>query len=511
MRRLLIVLVGLSVMLLLMAAGQPEEEGEIADVDDHLIVANFDETQSMDPHAVEDTPSHWINNQIYDGLVRRTDDMGVEPALAEDWEFIDDRTVEFYLREDVTFHDGGEFTASDVKYTYQRLLDPDENWAGASRLSMVDYENIEVVDDYTVRIPTYEPFAAILTYLAHSSSLIISESAAEEHGDNFFENPVGTGPFMLDEWERGSAVHLRRFDDHWRGPAEVERLTFRAVPEDGNRTIELETGGVHVAQELPETDLHRLRDNENVELFEYEALRLNYLVFNSQMEPFDNQQVRQALHYAVDHEELAEVAFGDLGSPAQGFMNSSIFGFNPDVYMYPRDMERAEELLDEAGYGDGFEMTISINDDDERQTMAEILASQWRELGIDVSIEVMEWGAFLDYTAAGNHDFGMLAWLASTGDPHHALYSNAHSSNIGAANRAHIDNAEIDELLEQGQNEPDQDRRAEIYGEVQELLSDYAAWIPIADDREAVGIQSNVTGFRHSPSGYHMFHEVGLE
>lgn len=511
MKRLLIVPISIFAMVLLMAAGAPEEEGEVADLDNELIVANFDETQSMDPHAVEDTASHWINNQIYDGLVRRTDDMGVEPALAEAWEFVDDRTVEFYLREGVLFHNGEEFTASDVEFTYQRLLDPDESWAGASRLSMVDYENIEVVDDYTIRIPTYEPFAAILTYLAHSSSFIISEAGVEEHGSDFFSNPVGTGPFKLAEWDRGSAVHLERFDDHWRGPAELERLTFRAVPEDGNRTIELETGGVHVAQDIPTQDLDRLRDHDSVDLYEYEALRLNYLVLNSQMEPFDNQQVRQALHYATDHEELAEVAFGELGSPAQGFMNSAIFGFNPDVYMYPRDMERAAELLAEAGYEDGFEMTISINDDDERQTMAEILASQWAEIGIDVSIEVMEWGAFLDYTAAGNHDLGMLAWLASTGDPHHALYSNAHSGNIGAANRAYIDNSEIDELLELGQNEPDQDTRAEIYGEVQELLSDYAAWIPIADDREAVGVLSNVTNFQFSPSGYHMFHEVGIE
>ncbi len=493
---------------LLIAAGAPEEE--VVDTD-HLIVANFDETQSMDPHAVEDTASHWINNQIYDGLVRRTDDMGVEPALAESWEFIDDRTVEFYLREGVKFHNGDEFTAHDVKFTYQRLLDEDANFVGASRLAMVDAENIEVVDDYTVRIPTDEPFAAILTYLAHSSSFIISESAVEEYGDEFYANPVGTGPFQLLDWDRGSAVHLERFDDHWRGPAEVERLSFRAIPEGSSRTIELETGGVHVAQQIPETDLQRIDDNDNTVLHSYEALRLEYIVFNTQKAPFDDERVRRAISYAIDTEEIAEVAFGASGSPAQGVMNSSIWAFNPDVYMYDQDLDRARELLEEAGYGDGFEMTMAIDDNDERRTVAEILGSQFRDLGIDMSIEVYEWGAYLSMTAAGEHDMAQLAWLASTGDPHHALHPNYYSGNIGAANRSHTVVEELDELLERGVNEPDEAEREAIYREAQELIAEYAPIIPMVDDVESVGVRREVTNFNPSPSGYHLFGKVGIE
>ncbi len=503
---ILLAVVTLSAAILIGCA--PSEEAAVAE--SHLIVANFAETQTMDPRAVEDTASHWINNQIFDGLVRRTDDMGVEPALATDWSFVDERTIEFNLRQDVLFHNGVEFTAEDVKFTYETLLDRSLGFAGRSRLAMIDVENIEVIDDYTIRIPTNQPFAAVLTYLAHSSSLIVSKAAVEEHGADFGANPVGTGPFKLSRWDRGTAVHLERFDEHWRGPAQVEQLTFRGIPEGSSRTIEVETGGVHVAQQIPETDFNRLRESSSVELYEYAAMRLHYILFNTQAEPFNDVRVRQAISYALDIEELAEVAYGGAGTPARGYMNSSIWAFNPDVYMYPRNMDRARELLAEAGYSDGFRMTMTIDDSSPRQTIAEIMGSQLRELGIEIDIEIMEWGAYLQMTAGGEHDMAQLAWLASTGDPHHALHPNYFSGNIGAANRSYTELPELDELLLAGVREPDAARREQIYREAQELISGFAPIIPVADDREAVGVRANVTGFVPSPSGYHMFHEVGL-
>jgi len=253
-----------------------------------LVVANFADANSLDPQMVSDTASFWIQNQMYEGLVRRTPDMGVQPALAKDWEFIDDRTVEFYLREGVKFHNGDEFTAHDVKFSYERLLDPEFGSPGASRLAMVDIDNVEIIDDYTIRIPTKEPFAAILTYLAHSASLIISQSAVEEYGADFGENPVGTGPFMLKEWRQGDQVELVKFDDYWGGAAQIDELVFRAIPEGTSRTIELETGGVQVSRGIARVDLDRVDEHPNLTLHLYEALRINYMGFNHEAEPFND-------------------------------------------------------------------------------------------------------------------------------------------------------------------------------------------------------------------------------
>ncbi|POR05396.1 hypothetical protein AU468_01595 [Alkalispirochaeta sphaeroplastigenens] len=501
-------LAALTASLVLFSCGSSGREQ--ASAGNHIIVANFAETQTMDPRAVEDIASHWINNQIYDGLVQRTDDRGVQPALAESWTFLDDRTLEFQLRQGVLFHNGAEFTARDVQYTLETLLDPEAGFAGRSRLAMIDVAGIEVIDDYTIRIPTREPFAAILTYLAHSSALIINKAAAEEEGRNFGANPVGTGPFKLSRWDRGTAVHLERFDQHWRGPAQVEKLTFRGIPEDSSRTIELETGGVHVAQRIPETDLRRIRENSDTVLHEYAAMRLNYILFNTQRPPFDDLRVRQAISYALDTDLLAQVAYGDSGIPARGYMNSSIWAFNPDVYRYDQNLEKARQLLEQAGYGDGFTVTMTIDDNPARRTLAEILGNQLRELGITMSIEIMEWGAYLQRTAAGEHQMAQLAWLASTGDPHHALYPNYHSRNIGAANRSHTNLPELDALLQAGVTEGDTEARLQIYREAQEIIARHAPIIPVSDDREAVGIRANLRGFIPSPSGYHLFHGVGF-
>jgi len=477
-----------------------------------LIVANFADANSLDPQRVSDTASFWIQNQMYEGLVRRTPDMGVEPALAKDWEFIDDRTIEFYLREGVKFHNGDEFTAEDVLFSYQRLLDPDFGSPGASRLAMVDIDNVEIVDDYTIRIPTKEPFAAILTYLAHSASLIVSKSGVEEHGDAFGENPVGTGPFKLNNWRQGDEVVLDRFDDYWGGPAEVDQLIFRAIPEGTSRTIELETGGVHVSRGIERVDLDRVDNHRNLELHLYEALRINYMGFNHEAEPFNDVRVRQAIAYALDHSEIVQAVYGPLGGPATGYINSNIWAFNPDTYLYPRDIDKAKELMAEAGYADGFTTKIAINDDATRRALAEVVSYQLEQLNIQSSIEVYEWGAYLDMTGRGDHEIYMLAWLASTGDPHHAMHPLFHSSNKGSAgNRQFYDNPQVDELLEKGMVETDMDQRMAFYQEAQQIISEDVGWIPLADDREAVGVHVSVTNFVPCPSGYHMFHKVGLE
>ncbi len=477
-----------------------------------LVVANFADANSLDPQMVSDTASFWIQNQMYEGLVRRTADMGVQPALAEDWEFVDDRTVEFYLRQGVKFHNGDEFTAHDVKFSYERLLDPDFGSPGASRLAMVDIDNVEIIDDYTIRIPTKEPFAAILTYLAHSASLIISQSAVEEYGADFGENPVGTGPFMLKEWRQGDQVVMEKFDDYWGGAAQVDELVFRAIPEGTSRTIELETGGVQVSRGIARVDLDRVEDHPNLTLHLYEALRINYMGFNHETEPFNDVRVRQALAYALDHREIVQAVYGPLGGPASGYLNSNIWAFNPDTYLYDRDLDRARELMAEAGYADGFSTSIAINDDDTRRALAEVVSYQLEQLNIECSIEVYEWGAYLDLTGRGDHEIYMLAWLASTGDPHHAMHPLFHSANKGSAgNRQFFDNPRVDELLEKGMVETDMDQRMAFYQEAQQILSEEVAWIPLADDREAVGVHESVTNFEPCPSGYHMFHEVGLD
>ncbi len=482
---------------------------EPAPTESRLIVAQHADVQSLDPQRVNDVASFWVMNQMYEGLVRRTDDMGVEPALAESWTEIDDRTYEFNLRRGVKFHNGEEFTAHDVLFSLQRLLDPDFASPGRSRLAMVDIDNVEVIDDYTIRIPTNEPFGPLLTYLAHSASFIVNQKAIEEFGDASGQNPVGTGPFMLKDWSIGNEVVLERFDDHWRAPAKSKELVFRVIPEGTNRVIELETGNIHIAKGIDTIDMARVDESDTMVLHAGDALRINYVGMNTSRPPFDDVRVRQAMNYAIDAETVVRVIYGDLGSPARGFMNSGVWSFNPNVRQYDRDLDKAKELLEAAGYGDGFTIRVLVDENRQRRDTVEILNNQLGQLGIEMDIQVLEWGTYLERTGAGEADMFVLGWLASTGDPHHALFNLFHTVQQGASgNRSFYTNPEVDALLDAGLVELDQERRYEIYQRAQELIAEDAPWIPIWNEGNADGVRKEVVGFVQSPSGYHFLENV---
>ncbi|ACB85970.1 glutathione ABC transporter substrate-binding protein [Natranaerobius thermophilus] len=491
--------------------GEEEEEMEERLEEDHLVVAQGADAPTLDPIGENDQPSARITEQIFDTLVEQDENMEVQPGLAEDWEQIDDTTYEFYLREGVKFHNGEELTAEDVKYSYQRLLDEDEASPGAFILEMVDVDNIEIVDDYTVQIPLEEPFAPILYHLGHSVTAIVNEDAVEEHGDDFGQNPVGTGPFKFDDWDIGNRIDLVSFDDHWRGEAGVEQLSFRNIEEDTNRTIELETGGADIIYDVAPTDLERVEDHEELTLLREPNLSTEYIGFNIDKEPFDDERVRQAINYALDMEPIVEGVYYGLGEPARSPLAPAVVHNNQDVKSYEQDMERAEELLAEAGYEDGFEAEIWTNDQQQRQDIAEMVQGQLSQLGIDLNISIREWGTYLEETAQGEHDMFILGWVSVTGDADYGLYSLFHGDEHGAAgNRTFYDNDRVDELLDEGRRTFDEDERAEIYAEIQEIVTEEAPWIFTQVGEEAVGTRDFVENFTINPAGHHDLFEVTI-
>lgn len=491
---------------------EKEEEMEERLEEDHLVVAQGADAPTLDPIGENDQPSARVTEQIFDTLLEQDEDMEIQPGLAEDWEQIDDTTYEFELREGVEFHNGEELTADDVKFSYERLLDEDEASPGAFILEMVDVENIEVEDDYTIEIPLNETFAPIEFHLAHSVTAIVNEDAVEEYGDDFGQNPVGTGPFQFDDWEVGNQIDLERFDDHWRGEAGVGQLSFRNIEEDTNRTIELETGGADVIYDVAPTDLDRVEDGEEMDLMREDDLSTEYIGFNTEVEPFDDEKVRQAINYALEMEPIVEGVYYGLGEPARSPLAPAVMHNNQDVRSYEQDMERAQELLADAGYEDGFEAEIWTNDDQQRQDIAEMVQGQLSQIGIDLDISIREWGTYLDETAEGDHEMYILGWVSVTGDADYGLYSLFHSDEHGAAgNRTFYDNEEVDELLDEGRETFEEDERAEIYEEAQEIITEEAPWIFTQVGEEAVGTRDYVDNLTINPAGHHDLSEVTIE
>lgn len=473
-----------------------------------LTVAQGADAVNLDPHTTNDQPSSRVRRQIYETLIVQGEDLNLYPGLATSWEQLDELTYEFKLREGVRFHNGEPFKASDVKFTYERLLDPATGADAAFLLETID--RVEVIDDYTVHIVTKSPFSPILNHLAHPVAAILNEKAVKAAGSNYgLSVVVGTGPFRFVSWVTQSHIILARNNDYWGEPAKVDTIVFRAIPEGTVRAIELETGGVDIAYDLEPIDRMRLEFDPNIKLAAAEGLSATYIGFNVQKPPFDNPLVRQAINYAIDAAPLAEVIYEGQAAQAFGPLSSNVFGAHTSLEPYPYDPQRARELLAEAGYPNGFKTSIWTNDNPLRMQIAEVVQQDLRAVGIDADVEIVEWGAYLENTGAGLHDMFILGWVTVTADADYGLYALFHSSQHGSAgNRTFYSNARVDELLDLARASSDPDVRLAAYHEVQEILREEAPWIFLLFPIDVHGMRANVDGFVPHPAGHHYLARV---
>nr|WP_156290206.1 glutathione ABC transporter substrate-binding protein [Oceanobacillus salinisoli] len=495
-----------------------EESGTTGGGD--LVIANNSDAVSLDPAGSNDVPSSDVQANIYESLTKQDENMEVQPSLAETWEAVEDNVWEFKLREGVKFHDGSDFNAEVVKANIERVLDPDVASPRSFLYEMIT--DIEVVDDYTVRFTTEYPFSALPAHLAHSGGAMVSLEQIEadyaamedgaEPGSVINENPTGTGFFVFDEWEPGSYIRLVRNDDYWGEHAKLDSVTFKVVSEPLTRVAELETGESHIANPISPNNRAQVEATDGIHVAQQGSVSLSYIGFNMEKEPFDDPLVRQAINMAIDKEQIITGIYEGVGTPAIGPLAPDVFGYDPNASGLEHDPVRARELLAEAGYEDGFSTTLWTNDNQERMDTATNIQAQLAEFGIDVEIEVVEWGAYLEQTANGEHDMFILGWSTVTGDADYGLYALFHSNNVGEpGNRTFTKDPELDELLDQARQEPDPDTRLEIYSEIQELLVDIAPMLYIHHQDYLLGVNDSVKGLTQLPTQILQLQDVTIE
>lgn len=522
----------ISLFLLLAACSTKEENGvveeegaekeetteEVAGGND-LIIASHSEAVLLDPHMSTDVPSANVAYNIFEQLVKFNENMELVGSLAEDWQLIDDTTWEFKLREGVTFHDGSDLTAEVVKANFDRILDPKVASPRAFLFEMVN--NVEVIDEYTVRFHLDYPFAPFPAHLTHNGGAIISKAAIEkdyeamENGEKagtyINANPIGTGYFKLEEWVSGDYIKLARNDNYWGDKAKLDSVTFKVVNEPLTRIAELERGHSHIIEPLNPSDMKRVEDLDNAFVHRQSSTAIAYIGFNMEKEPFNDVRVRQAISHAIDKSQIIDGIYEGTGVPAVGPIAPDVWGYNSDVEPLDYDLERAKQLLAEAGYADGFSTTIWTNDNPDRMKITEYVQSALSELNIDVNIEVMEWGTYLDETAAGNHEMFILGWSTSTGDADYATYPLFHSSNVGdPGNRTFTMDDELDQLLEAARVEKDENTRLDLYRQVQERLVELAPMLYLLHTDYITGVSNHVEGFAVTPAGMFLLQDVTL-
>ncbi|MCY6484787.1 ABC transporter substrate-binding protein [Clostridium aestuarii] len=475
---------------------------------DTVTVATMYDAKSLDPHATNDVASSNVMKQVYQNLVTLNDKNEVVPQLAEKFEKLDDLTYKFYLKKGVKFHNGEELKASDVKFTFERAISP--NAAAIKHIvGDVDPNGIKIIDDYTIVIKTKKPSSAFLPSLTHTGGgCILNEKAVKEAGNDYGMNPVGTGPFKFVSWAKGDKVVLERFDDYYGEKPAYKNLVIRAIPEATNRTIELESGGVDIAYSITPNDVQRVEDNQDLKTMRVMENSLTYLGFNCEKAPFNNEKVRQAISYAINTPAIVKSVFRGVGGVAVGPVEPNVKYFNPNLGEPEYNIEKAKKLLAEAGQPNGFKATIWTNDRKERIDMATIIQNQLKQVGIEIDIQVLEWGAYLQGLKEKKQDMFIVGWACQTPDPDMALFGPFHSSMKGNNNFTFFGDPKVDELIEKGRTLEDSPEREKVYYEVQKLIREKAPWVFLDNAEEVVGVRNNIEGFKPSPFGYHALYNV---
>jgi len=496
-----------------------DDENNEANGSGDLIISVNSDVVSLSAHGANDVPSSNVTENIYETLTILDENQEVQPGLAT-WEEVDELTWDFHLEEGITFHDGAELNAEAVKVNFDRLVD--EEIASPRAFLLEEVESVEVVDEYTIRITLLQPYAPLLANLAHNGTAIMSPNIIEEDYKQLEEggdvdtyinqNPAGTGSFKFDSWTPGESVVLSRYDDYWGEAVKLDTVTFKVVSEQSARIAELETNVSHVADAIGPNNVARVDAADGISVLQEPSVSLSYVGFNVQKEPFDDVKVRQAISMAINKEEIIEGVYNGIGIPAVGPLAPPVFGYDESVSGISYDIEEAKALLAEAGYEDGFETTIWTNDNEQRVDTAVAVQSQLKEIGIDVKIEELEWGAYLERTANGEHDMFILGWSVVTSDADYGMYPLFHSSALGeTGNRSFLEDSDLDAILDEARVETDPEARQALYREAQEMLVELAPMLYIHHQEYILGVSDSVKDFGIDAQGIYQIKEAYIE
>lgn len=466
--------------------------GTITDTD--IVVAMGADIVTMDPANQNDTTTSVFMNHVYNTLMEVNDDGELVGDLAESYEVSEDgMKYTFHLYENACFSDGTPVTAEDVKFTYERAM---ESAKTKSDVSAVD--TVEVVDEHTVVMNLKSAYAPFITKTTDSGLGILSKAAVEAAGDTYgdIDTCLGSGAFVPSEWVPNDHYTLVRNENYWKETPIATSIEVRVIPEGSARTIALEAGEVDIVWNVDAIDCVNVEANPDVELLSQPSASIEYVGMNTSKEKFSDVRVRKAINMALDKQVFIDTIIEGRGTIANSYINSMIPGWTDEVSAYEVNIEEAKKLMAEAGYPDGFDCSIYVNGDT-RTRSATIVQAQLAEIGINVEISTYEWGALLEILTAGDHEMFLLGWSNSSFDADSSTYPLFHSDNWGATgNRAWLDDEEVDSLIEQAQVEGDNEKRMDLYKQLQFRLQELCPWVPLYYKDDNVGVRADLKGFR---------------
>lgn len=472
---------------------------------DEVTVIMTRDVITMDPQVdwTLDARNVWYNMSGY--LALHDANMVLQGELAESWEWIDDVTVRFHLRQGVKFHNGEPFDAAAVKFSLDRILFDEE--AGSPWKSVISFvEETTVVDDYTVDVRASKPVPTLVAQVGRM--VIVPPAYIREHGNAYFaEHPIGTGPFRFVEWVPGQRIVLERNEEYWRGPANVQRVIFRAVPETFTRMTELLTGRADVVVQVPEEFVPQIEASRGARVVSVPSMQTVYLGMSAQHGVLADPAVRQAIAHAIDVDAIVEYVMGGYAQPSAGVLNDLIWGADPDLERPAHDPELARQLLAAAGYTSG-QIVVPLSFGTGRflkdREVAEAISADLEAVGIVADVQPTEWGVWQEtYYADKLEGLLLMSWTATIGDPDD-IFKFVESGRTGFT---YFSTPELDEVIAEQLVTPQPDARLPLVTDVQRLMLENLAVVALYDVETAYGVSDRIE-WRPQPNDFILLHQV---
>jgi peptide/nickel transport system substrate-binding protein len=472
-----------------------------------LVVIIESSPANLDPRIGKDAQSERIDELIFDSLVRKDEHFNLQPGVAESWEIPDPQNYIFHLHHGIRFHDGRPLTARDVKWSLDTMRNGSLPTVKGAAYKLVD--KVETPDDFTLRVHLTEPFAPLLWNLTGGAFGIVPYGSDKD----FSSAPVGSGPFRFVRLEPDREVVLERNNDYWDQHARVQRLSFKIVPDTTTRALELRKGSADIAVTSLSPDIvETLRHERSLEVQEQPGSSLQYLAFNLRDPILKDVRVRRALAYAIDRRPVLHYLFRDQGRLADSLLPPEHWAYNGAVTRYDYDPEKANALLEAAGYARGkdgirFHLTMKTSTEETTRLLAAVLQQQLRQVGIALDIRSFEFATFFSDVMKGEFQFYSLRWVGYSNQDPDIFEDVFHSASFPPKrdNRGFYSNPVVDHLIDDGRRTTDQQKRKQLYGEVQRILADDLPYIDLWYFDSVVVHSHRVRNLHVGPAGNYDF------
>jgi peptide/nickel transport system substrate-binding protein/oligopeptide transport system substrate-binding protein len=481
----------------------------------------------LDPSEATDTTSGAVTMNVNDGLVEFEPVDGkleVVPAVAERWTVSEDgRVYDFYLRDNVYFHNGRVVTSADVDYSFHRTLSPaqrsERDWVLMNITGAREYRDgkadrvtgIEILGDHHVRLSLTEPFAPFLGLLCMEAASIIPKEVYEDPDKAYLRHPVGCGPFAFEQWQQSNFLKLKAFDKYYKGRAKMNGIKFRFIENLVTAVEEYKNGGLDFLDELPPGQRRLLDEALPGEYHRWPQLGVYYFAYNHQLPPFkDNKKLRQAMNHAIDRRYICEKLQEGKDIPAYGILPPGLPGHREESTVDPYDPEKAKRLLAEAGYpnGEGLpEIVFNFNTNEGHQRVAQQIQQDLAAIGVKISLRNTDWGTYLELVEGtdeenSNTAFYRMGWIADYPDADNFMTIRLSRDYWGPkGNYSRFYHPEFERLIAEARAESDPAARVELYKQAEAVAVEEAAWMFIYFYGEEALIKPHVKGYRKTPQG----------